>query len=65
MINLAPRRLAATGGQEEGGGVPSLVFDAVEVVGDCGNRGCDDGLRQFISIEFTVVGAEKNRKGIS
>lgn len=65
MINLAPRRLTAASRQEKGGGIPGLIFDAVEVIGDGGDSCRDDGLSQFMSIEFIVTQAVKDGKDIS
>lgn len=64
LVNLAPCRLTAASGQEEGGGVPGLVLDAVEVIGDGGDRGRDDGLWQLMSNGFLATSVEMTEKNI-
>lgn len=64
MINLAPSGLTAASGQKEGGSIPGLIFDTVEVVGDGGNGGCDDGLRQLMSNDFMVTSGKNNGTNI-
>lgn len=43
LIGFAPSRLEGADGKEEGGPVPSHLVQAVELVSDLGDGGCDDG----------------------
>lgn len=62
MINLAPSGLTAASGQEEGGSIPGLIFDTVEVVGDGGNRSRDNSLGRLMSNDFMVTNEEITEK---